>query len=91
MRHLLSSKKPRLHQPDTTKLVKCEVDVKEPKTEVPMDLMRLRLAVLEAEELANEGAVTSRAVNSLKILRLKLAIREEEFEAQKKARGEEDQ
>ena len=87
-------KKPKLHEPDTTKLVKCEVDVKEPKTEVPMDLMRLRLAVLEAEELANEGdegAVTSRAVNSLKILRLKLAIREEEFEAENKARGEEDQ
>jgi hypothetical protein len=35
-------KKPRLHQPDTKKLVKCEVDVKEPKTEVPMDLMCLR-------------------------------------------------
>ena len=87
-------KKPKLHEPDTTKLVKCEVDVKEPKTEVPMDLMRLRLAVLEAEELANEGdegAMTSRAVNSLKILRLKLAIREEEFEAENKARGEEDQ
>jgi hypothetical protein len=41
--------------------------------------------------LANEGATTSRAVNNLKILRLKLAIREEEFGAQKKARGEEDQ